>query len=65
MMEVKEVKMRVRCNWCGWEGTEDDLKIISDDTSFGIETCPACGKGDCLMDLNWDEVYGNRGDGND
>ena len=49
---MKEVKMRVRCNWCGWKGTEDDLRIIFDGTSVGIETCPACGRSDCLMDLN-------------
>lgn len=50
---MNEIKMRVRCNWCEWEGNEDELKIID----YELEVCPVCGRHDCLMDLNWDEVY--------
>ena len=62
---MKEVKPRVRCNWCEWEGTEDELDIVADAANYELEVCPVCGRDDCLMDLNWDEVYGNRGDRNE
>mgnify|MGYP001602469958 CR=1 FL=1 len=29
---------KIKCNNCGWEGREDELKISED-----IELCPKCG----------------------
>ena len=37
---------KIKCNWCGWTGFEDDL-IINHDT----EHCPDCNREDALMDV--------------
>lgn len=52
----------VRCNWCYWEGEEDDLKLVNesskideeDDTLYWIKVCPNCGYEDYLMDIEDD-----------
>ena len=42
--------MIVRCNWCFWKGKEEELSIITVDDEE-VESCPNCGKTDCLMDM--------------
>ncbi len=42
------VKNDVRCNWCDWEGCEDDLDLIVDlsDGKRKSRTKSACKRGD-------------------
>jgi len=55
------VKNDVRCNWCDWEGYEDDLDLIVDLSDDGIshdvhylKVCPGCKQEDYLMDIDND-----------
>ena len=51
-------KNTVRCNWCDWEGTEDDLvtcvdlsdKEIGHDINY-FKGCPNCRADDYLIDI--------------
>jgi hypothetical protein len=53
------VEHEVKCNWCDWEGYDDDLKVIVDlsdnnvshDIQY-INVCPECNQDDYLMDIN-------------
>lgn len=38
---------RVRCNHCMSEFDEENIRVANPD----IESCPVCGKGDAMMDL--------------
>ena len=51
-------KYEVRCNNCGWEGYENDLKLFTDlsdnNVSHDIQYfkgCPECKTDDYLMDI--------------
>jgi len=52
-------KHTVRCNWCDWEGTEEDLKVfvellhnkVSHDIQY-VKKCPECEDDSFLMDIN-------------
>jgi len=60
------VENDVRCNWCGWEGCDDDLKlvvdlcddIISHDVHY-LKVCPECNQDDYLMDIDIDNPAKN------
>ena len=52
----------VRCNMCGWEGTDDELKIFVDlsdnNVSHDIQYfkgCPFCETDEYLMDMENNE----------
>ena len=60
------VKNDVRCNWCDWEGYEDDLDLIVDLSDDGIshdvhylKVCPGCKQQDYLMDIDIDNPAEN------
>lgn len=58
-----KLKFEVKCNWCDWEGYEDDLKLevdlsdnlISHDVQYR-KVCPECLSEDHLMDIEPDEL---------
>ena len=44
---------KVRCNWCEWEGSENNLIIRPDNAYYEVEVCPVCDRPDCLMDIGY------------
>lgn len=52
-------KNTIKCNWCDWEGTEEELKVLVDlsdnEISHDIQYfkgCPQCEDDSFLMDIN-------------
>ena len=49
----------VRCNFCAWEGTNEDLEILHESTNIEtkerhfVKVCPYCKSDDYLIDI-WD-----------
>ena len=59
-------KNDVRCNWCGWEGCEDELDLIVDLSDDNIthdvqyfKGCPKCKIDSYLMDIDNDNPAEN------
>jgi hypothetical protein len=48
----------VKCNYCGWEGEEDDLQWVSaviGQPETDYKACPNCLTDQYLMDINKEE----------
>ena len=58
------VKNDVRCNWCDWEGYDDNLDFIVDFSDDGIshhciKVCPECKQDGYLMDIDIEDPAEN------
>ncbi len=65
--EIKFLSSTVKCNYCDWYGTDNDLIEIDEiehNDEYITQSCPICEVDDYLMDLSDSETVTNDKDFN-